>query len=227
MVTYYQISSMVSCQRVHMLLNFSQLWNTGDWSNIKIQQDQWVDALYFDFKKACNKVPHNIRVMLICRVRSESYARSMQPCQLRLGQWLLFRLHKETVYCSPLLCACMLFIGHCWKAVCNWCSLSLSISISIKVYNGITEKHFDWIRSLFQGRKQRVTLDGAKSLWTGGTYATRFCPWSYFLCVVYDLLQILNNYCVLVAYDTKIYSSVADNNIFLECNRTFIDNLVV
>ena len=98
--------------------------------------------------------------------------------------------------------------------------------ININIY-GITEKHFDWIRSFFQGRKQRVILDGAKSLWIGGTYATRFCAWSYFLCAVYDLSQILNNHCVLVASDTKIYSSVADDYYFLECNRTFIDNLVM
>ena len=56
------------------------------WTNIKIQQGQLVDALYFDFKKAFNKVLHNVRVMLIRRARSESYAWSMQPCQLRLGQ---------------------------------------------------------------------------------------------------------------------------------------------
>jgi len=68
------------------------------WTN-KIQQGQLVDVLYFDFKKAFDKVPH---------------------------ERLLTKL---------------------------------------KAY-GITGKLLDWIRSFLQCRKQRVTLDGAKSSWT-------------------------------------------------------------
>ena len=37
--------------------------------------------------------------------------------------------------------------------------------IKLKVY-GITRKLLDWIRSFIQGRKQRVTLEGANSSWT-------------------------------------------------------------
>jgi len=68
------------------------------WTN-KIQQGQPVDILYFDFKKAFDKVSHE------------------------------------------------------------------RLLIKLKAY-GITGKLLDWKRSFLQGRKQRVSLDGAKFSWT-------------------------------------------------------------
>ena len=52
----------------------------------------------------------DVRVMLIHRARSESYACSMQPCSWRLGPLTIISTYKETVYCSLLLCICMLFV---------------------------------------------------------------------------------------------------------------------
>ena len=46
--------------------------------------------------------------------------------------------------------------------------------------------------------------------------AAGFCPWPYFLCTtgvyINDLLQVLNNRWLLFSDDTKVYSSVANNN---------------
>ena len=102
------------------------------WTN-EIQQGHPVDVLYFDFKKAFDKVPHE------------------------------------------------------------------RLLIKLKAY-GITGKLLDWIRSFLQGRKQRVTLDGANSSWTdvlsGVPQGSVLGP-IFFVIYINDLPQVLNNRCLI------------------------------
>jgi len=131
------------------------------WTN-KIQQGKLVDVLYFDSKKAFDKVPNE------------------------------------------------------------------KLLIKLKAY-GITGKLLDWIRSFLQGRKQRVTLDGAKSLWTdvlsGVPQGSVLGP--ILLChIINDLPQVLNNPYLLFADDTKEYSSVVDDEDICRMQQD-IDNLIL
>ena len=76
----------------------------------------------------------DIRVMLICRARSEKLRLEYATLFIAVrASNYYFNFTKKTVYCSVLLCKCILFVLGTAEKQFNWCSLPFSIPISIDV----------------------------------------------------------------------------------------------